>query len=76
MKIIFNKQEFLKEAQCNYIAPNFSKLKNGELGDWLIAILFVPIFGWFWYPIVAISSTRIKLFKTRSKMKFFLKKRK
>ena len=59
MKFVFNKKEFIEGSQSNWIAPQFDKLKEGELGEWLILLLFIPTFGLFWYPLVALCSTKV-----------------
>lgn len=61
MRVLFNKERFIKEAQQNWYAPQFDKLQEGNLGEWFIALLFAPTLGLVWYSIVALSSTSIKL---------------
>lgn len=55
----FDKARFIEESQANYLAPQYKKLKDGLLSEWLLAFLFVLIFGLIHYPICALSSIGI-----------------
>ena len=61
MKVVFNKKGFVKDAQQNWLAPRFDKLREGNLGEWLLAFLFVPTLGLVNYPIAILGNTSIKL---------------
>lgn len=61
MKVLFDKEGFIKEAQQNWYAPQFDKLREGNLGEWFIALLFLPTLGLAHYPLAALVSSRIKL---------------
>lgn len=61
IRIRFDRQKFIHESQMNWYAPRYAHLKRGELGEWLIAVLFGITFGWLWYPLMALSATRVTL---------------
>ena len=49
MKLVFDKNGYVKTIQMNIFAPQLNKLKEGNIGEWIIGFMFLTIFGWAWY---------------------------
>ena len=61
MKIVFDKTAFLKDAQMNLFAPRFSKLQEGNVGEWFCAAIFLLSLGWLWYPVIFVGHLYVKM---------------
>ena len=60
MKVLFNKEGFTKDVQQPFGFPQFDKLREGNLGEWLVALLFIPTLGLLVYPITFLGNINVK----------------